>query len=106
MYNEGITSKQEENVKSTTLRRRAVLYGIGYALGFFVIALAHAWPFIRSGKYFVFGADGYTQMFPVFCYMLDYVKELLRTWLRKAFPSHPYPCMIFPLGWAEIFFPH
>ena len=37
-------------------------------------ALAHAWPFIQSGKYFIFGADGYTQMFPVFCYMLEYVK--------------------------------
>ena len=98
MYNEGITSKQEENVKSTTLRRRAVLYGIGYALGFFVIALAHAWPFIRSGKYFVFGADGYTQMFPVFCYMLDYVKELLRTWLQEGFSFSSIPLYDFSLG--------
>ena len=79
MYNEGITSKQEENVKSTTLRQRAVLYGIGYALGFFVIALAHAWPFIQSGKYFIFGADGYSQMFPVFCY---FHAELARVWQR------------------------
>ena len=63
MYNEGITSKQEENVKSTTLRQRAILYGIGYALGFFVIALAHAWPFIQSGKYFILGQMGTPRCF-------------------------------------------
>ena len=47
-----------------------------YLLGFMVIALAHGALFIKEGTYFIWGADGSNQMFPVFCYMQQYVRDL------------------------------
>ena len=48
-----------------------------YGLGFAALALAHAWPFLKSGTYFIWGADGYSQMYPVFCYFVSYVRQML-----------------------------
>ena len=48
-----------------------------YSLGFAALALAHAWPFLKSGTYFIWGADGYSQMYPVFCYFVSYVRQML-----------------------------
>ena len=48
-----------------------------YSLGFAALALAHAWPFLKSGTYFIWGADGYSQMYPVFCYFVNYVRQVL-----------------------------
>ena len=48
-----------------------------YGLGFAALALAHAWPFLKSGTYFIWGADGYSQMYPVFCYFISYVRQML-----------------------------
>ena len=45
-----------------------------YSLGFAALALAHAWPFLKSGTYFIWGADGYSQMYPVFCYFVSYAR--------------------------------
>ena len=85
-------------MKNTALRRQAALQGVGYVLGFAAIALAHAWPFIQSGKYFIFGADGYTQMFPVFCYTLDYIKGLLHSWMSQGISAASIPLYDFSLG--------
>lgn len=48
-----------------------------YGLGFAALALAHAWPFLKSGTYFIWGADGYSQMYPVFCYFVSYARQML-----------------------------
>lgn len=48
-----------------------------YTLGFGLAALAHAWPYIADGRYFIYGADAYTQHFPAFCYALEYWKQYL-----------------------------
>ena len=48
-----------------------------YSLGFAALALAHAWPFLKSGTYFIWGADGYSQMYPVFCYFVSYARQML-----------------------------
>ena len=55
--------------------QKAAMALVVYLAGFALIALAHALPFLRQGSYFIFGADGYTQMFPVFCYTQDYLHE-------------------------------
>lgn len=58
--------------------RRAMLLALAaYTLGFAAAALAHAWPFLRDGRYFIYGADAYNQHFPAFCYALGYWKQTL-----------------------------
>lgn len=71
--------------------RRAMLLALAaYTLGFAAVTLAHAWPFLREGRYFIYGGDGYTAHFPIFCYLLDYWREYLRglatgQWMPKLF---------------------
>lgn len=65
-------------VKRAALARRGLLLALAaYTLGFAAVALAHAGPYLRQGKYFIYGADAYTQHFPAFCYALGYWKETL-----------------------------
>lgn len=49
-----------------------------YLVGSGAIALAHALPFIRQGSYFIWSADAYTQHFPAFCTILDYLRDTLQ----------------------------
>ena len=58
-------------------KQRTALALAAYTLGFAAVALAHAWPYLADGRYFIYGADAYTQMFPVFCYTLNYIKQCL-----------------------------
>ena len=53
-----------------------------YILGFGCVALAHAWPFMRDGNYFIFGADCFTQHYPAFLYILNYFRETAAGWLQ------------------------
>lgn len=65
-------------MQDTAGKRRGPLLALAaYTLGFAAAALAHAGPYIQQGKYFIYGADAYTQHFPAFCYALDYWKEAM-----------------------------
>ena len=47
-----------EDRSAKTLPGRALLLALAaYTLGFAAAALAHAWPFIQDGRYFIYGAD-------------------------------------------------
>lgn len=74
----GCCKKLAGRAKKTVLARQKLLLALAaYTAGFAAVALAHAWPYIRQGKYFIYGADAYTQHFPAFCYALSYWKETL-----------------------------
>ena len=53
-----------------------------YILGFVCVALAHAWPFVRDGRYFIFGADCFTQHYPAFLYIQNYCRDTLAGWAQ------------------------
>ncbi len=61
-----------------------------YLVGFGVIALAHALPFIRQGSYFIWSADAYTQHFPAFCTILDYLRDAFSGLLHGDFRPLQY----------------
>ncbi len=74
----GAAKRLAGRAKRRVFARREMLLALAaYTLGFAAVALAHAWPYIRQGKYFIYGADAYTQMFPVFCYTLGYIRECI-----------------------------
>lgn len=73
------------NRKPRTLSpaRRALPAALAaYTLGFAAAALAHAWPYLQDGRYFIYGADAYTQHFPAFCYSVSYWKQYLSNLLQ------------------------
>ena len=59
-------------------RQKTALALLVYLVGFGVIALAHALPFLRQQAYFIWSADAYTQHFPAYCFIQDYLRQTVQ----------------------------